>query len=220
MAEQMGFADIPFVERRRDVRVIVNIAGRFSLSDRRDARGERRVFACRAVSLSPRAVALLAAIVGKMGERVIAHIDHLGKLEGVIIRVFDGGFVMSIAASKEDSDKLADKIEWLENHKNHDVTNLRSSPRIAPTNPRSWMILADASKEPCLVLDLSTSGAAISADRVPDVGEVLAIGTVVARVVRHFPGGFAVRFVEAQDPLFVEAMVIREPAPDPAACGV
>jgi hypothetical protein len=208
--EEIELGDLVFVERRHDIRVIVNIPGRFSLSDRRDKRGERRVFACRAVNVSAQAVALTSPVSGKVGERVIAHIDHLGKLEGVLVRQLDRGFVMSISASDEERDKLAGKIEWLEKHKNHEATDKRGDERVAPASPYSQMILPDGSRETCLVLDLSVSGAAISADTVPDMGTVVAIGVLVGRVVRHFDGGFAVQFVERQSRHTVEALVIRE----------
>jgi len=203
------FGDVVFVERRRDVRIIVSIPGRYSLSDRRDARGERRVFACRAVNVSPHAIALATPVNGNVGERVFAHIDHLGKLEGPVVRPLERGFVMNIVASEEERDRLAAKIEWLESYKNHDAQDLRADGRMVPANPYSKMVLSDGSVETCLVLDLSVSGAAISADTVPEVGTVLAIGRVVGRVVRHFVGGFGVQFVERQNPHVVEAMVIR-----------
>jgi len=72
------------------------------------------------------------------------------------------------------------------------------------------MILADGSCEDCLVLDISVSGAAVSANTVPNIGTLLAIGTVIGRVVRHFEGGFAVQFIQPQDRDAVEALVIRE----------
>ena len=74
--------DIVWVERRQDVRIAVSIPGRFWLADRRDMQGERRVFPCRAVNLSSQAIALAAAVSAKLGDRVIAEIEHLGKLEG------------------------------------------------------------------------------------------------------------------------------------------
>lgn len=202
--------DIVIVERRHDVRIIVNIAGRFSLADRRDTRGERRVFACRAVNLSPRAMGLASTISAKKGERVIAHIDQLGKFEGVVLRQLERGFVMSINASDEEQEKLAYKIEWLERRKNHDVSDRRGDERIVPKNPYSQMILSDGRREACLVLDFSGSGAAVSAQTVPAVGAVLAIGLIVSRVVRHFEGGFGVQFIQRQDVSAVEAAVIHE----------
>lgn len=80
--------------------------------------------------------------------------------------------------------------------------------RTVPTNPYSKMILPDGRVASCFVLDLSVSGAAISADTVPEIGTVLAIGSFVGRIVRHFDSGFAVQFVERQNRDTVEAMLI------------
>ena len=191
-----------------DTRVLANIPGRYSLANLRNAQGERRVFACRAVNVSSRAIALAAPVKGKVGDRVIAHIDRLGKLEGPIDRLLDRGFVMSIAASPEDRERLAAKIRWLENNKNHDVLDRRGDKRSVPANPNSKLILPDGRVENCLVLDVSVSGVAISADTLPEVGTILAVGSVVGRVVRHFTDGFAIQFVQRQHQENVEQMVI------------
>jgi len=191
-----------------DIRVIANVAGRYSLADLRNARGERRVFACRAVNLSCHAIALAAPVRGKVGDRVIAHIDRLGKLEGPIDRLLERGFVMSIAATPEERVSLAAKIAWLDSHKNHEVAERRGDKRTVPTSPHSKIILPDGRVECCLVLDLSVSGAAVSADTVPDVGTIMAVGSVVGRVVRHFVDGFAIQFVQRQHQDTVEHMVV------------
>jgi len=44
----------------------------------------------------------------------------------------------------------------------------------------------------------------------PKVGTVLAMATIVARVARHFDGGFAVQFTERQNMQHVEAWVNLE----------
>jgi hypothetical protein len=190
--------DVMRADRPQDVRIIASIPGRFSLADRRNTLGERRVFACRAVNLSPRAIALASAVSGKLGDRVIAHIDHLGKLEGVITRVLERGFVMSIATPAEERERLAAKIKWFEKFKDHDESEQRSEKRFAPANPYSQIMLSDGRIETCLVIDVSVYGAGISAETVPEVGTVLAVGKIIGRVVRHLVGGFAVQFVERQ----------------------
>ncbi len=210
---QAEFGDITFVERRPDVRIIASLPGRYSLSD---VRGRGRVFACRAIFVSPNAIALAAPVTGKVGERVTAYIDHLGKLEGPIGGLLKQGFVMNIAASEDERGKLAAKIAWLESNKNHDAPDRRGDQRTVPANPHSAMILPDGSVETCFVLDLSVSGAAISADTVPETGTVLAIGSVVGRVLRHFDGGFAIQFVERQSQDNVEAMLISRDIETPA----
>jgi hypothetical protein len=208
--DQTEFSDVGFVERLDQVGVIVSIPGRYSLADRRDARGERRVYACRAVYLSPYEIALAAPVSGKIGERVLADIDKLGKLQGPLIRQLKRGFVMSVAANEENRRGLAAKIAWVESNKNHDTPNQRVGDRTIPANPYSKLVFGDGSVETCLVLDYSVTGAAVSADTVPDIKAVLAVGSVVGRVVRHFEGGFAVKFIQRQSPDTVEALVLGE----------
>jgi hypothetical protein len=197
-AERMGASDVVFVERRRDARVIVNIAAQFSLSDRRNGRGDRRVFQGRAVFLSARSIGFVSTVTVKVGERVIAQVDHLGKIDGSVVSLLEGGFVVGISVTGQGHNKLVDKIEWLEKHKNHDVTDKRADRRVAPDDLHSRVTLPDGSTETCAVRDVSASGIALLADSVPEIGTVLVIGKIVGHVVRHFDGGFAVQFIERQ----------------------
>jgi len=134
LPEQLDGGDLYWSESRRDIRIIISLPGRYSLADRRDARGERRQFACRAVNISNHAIALAAPVNGKLGERVIADIDRLGRLQGNVVRLLERGFVMTIAASDEERAALADKIEWLEKHKNLEVPDEHSHERFMPEN--------------------------------------------------------------------------------------
>jgi len=196
--EHADFGDVIFVERQQDVRIIVSIPARFSSSERRDTSGERRVFMCRAIYLSPTAVAFASPVIVRVGERIITHIERVGDIEGVVAHVLKGGFVVNIAASVDERCKLASKIEWFEKHKNHDVLDRRADKRVVPPNPHSRMILPDGGSETCLILNISGSGAAILSETVPYMGGILLIGNAVSHVVRHFEGGFAVRFVKRE----------------------
>jgi hypothetical protein len=191
--------ELVIVERQRQSRIIISVPGTYMLADHRNARGERRTYPCRAVSVSPDTIAIAAPVKGRLGERAFVTIDHLGKFKGSIIRQLDGGFVMSIVATDEEREKLAAKIDWFEQFKNFDVADQRADARFVPENPRSRIVFADAHSEECYILDLSAAGAAVSAHTIPEIGGVLALASIVARVVRHFKGGFAVRFVEKQD---------------------
>ena len=46
------------------------------------------------------------------------------------------------------------------------------------------------------MIDVSVSGAAVSAELQPEIGTPLAVGACIGRVVRHLANGFAVQFVE------------------------
>ena len=128
---------------RPEVRIMVSIPGRYSLASRLNERGNRRVFACRAVNMSPTAVALAAPVTASAGERVIAHIERFGRIDGSIIRVLERGFVMSIKASAEERARLEDRLIWLEKHKNLELPDNRQSERIVPHNPNSMLSLGD-----------------------------------------------------------------------------
>lgn len=191
--------DIVFVERRRVPHIIVSIPGRYAFANRRDARGNRCEFACRVISISLHAMTLVVPETGAIAERVITYCDEFGKLEGSISRLLDGAFVMTIAATDEERHKLADKIEWYENNKNHDLSDRRKHKRIAPKYPRSTFFWADDSRVDCFVIDMSASGVAVSAAIKPKIGTPLAVGILIGRVVRHLADGFAVQFIELQD---------------------
>src|SRR5258705_6095814 len=84
-------------ERRRHQRVRVNLLGRYMLADRRE-------FPCQVINMSPGGIALIAPVSGQPGERVIAYIDHLGRLEGIVARQFLNGFAMTISATPRKRD--------------------------------------------------------------------------------------------------------------------
>src|SRR3954465_14040246 len=87
-------------ERRRFQRVRVNLLGRYMLADRRE-------FPCQVSDMSPGGMALIAPGFGQRDERVVAYVDHVGRLEGKIARHFQNGFAMTIGATPRKRDKLA-----------------------------------------------------------------------------------------------------------------
>jgi len=186
-------------ERRRHQRVKVNLLGRYMLADRRE-------FPCQVIDMSPGGMALVAPVAGKPGERVIAYVDHLGRLEGKISRLIENGFAMSISATLRKRDKLAAQLTWLANRQMLNLPEDRRHGRFQPRNPMARLILPSGVNVACRVIDLSQSGAAVSigADLRPVVGAMVTLGKTQGRVVRHIEDGFAVEFTRLQHPDFVE----------------
>ena len=141
-------------ERRRHQRVKVNLLGRYMLADRRE-------FPCQVVDMSPGGMALIAPIAGQPGERVIAYVDHLGRLEGKVARVFENGFAMTISATLRKRDKLAAQLTWLANRQILNLPEDRRHGRFAPRNAMARLVLPNGTNVACRVIDLSQSGAAI-----------------------------------------------------------
>ena len=79
-------------DRRRFQRVRVNLLGRYMLADRRE-------FPCQVVNMSPGGMALIAPVGAAPGERIIAYVDHLGRLEGHVARIFQNGFAVTLSAT-------------------------------------------------------------------------------------------------------------------------
>jgi hypothetical protein len=192
-------------ERRKHQRVTVNLLGRYMLSDRRE-------FPCQVTNMSPGGMALIAPVAGKPGERVIAYIDHLGRLEGTIARTFPNGFAIAISATIRKRDKLAAQLTWLANRHILNLPEDRRHGRFTPRNPLARLILPNGNNVACRVLDLSQSGAAIgiAPDLRPPVGASVTIGKTPGRVVRHIEDGFAVEFTRLQHPDFLEDNITGE----------
>src|ERR1700754_4417745 len=178
-------------ERRRFQRVRVPLLGRYMLPDRRE-------FPCQIINMSPGGLALLAPGIGNVGDRVIAYLDHIGRVEGKITRIIDNGFAMSVGATARKRDKLAAQLTWLAKR---DILNLPEDPRhdrIVPRNPIALLTLEDGTKMTGRIIDMSLSGAAIAAETRPPLRSQVMLGQVAARVVRNLEEGFALEFMHEQ----------------------
>jgi hypothetical protein len=180
-------------ERRNFQRVRVKIYGRFMLEDRTE-------HPCQVVDMSPGNVALRTERVGMPGEKVIAYIDHIGRIEGVVTRTSQDGFAMTVIASDRKKDKLAAQLTWLANKHELDLPEDRRHERVAPRNPTSVLQLTDGRQYQCRIIDLSLSGAAIEIDVKPASGIQVTLGTMRGQVVRQFEDGVAIEFAVIQQP--------------------
>lgn len=180
-------------ERRNFQRVRVKIYGRFMLEDRTEHAGQ-------VVDMSPGNVAFRTDRSGAAGEKVIAYIDHIGRVEGVITRTLPDGFAMTVIASDRKKDKLAAQLTWLANKHELDLPEDRRHERVAPRNPISALQLIDGRQYPCRIIDLSLSGAALEIEVKPAIGVQVTLGTMRGQVVRHFEDGVAIEFAVIQRP--------------------
>jgi hypothetical protein len=187
-------------DRRRHQRVKVNLLGRYMLPDRRE-------FPCQVINMSPGGMALIAPVGGAAGERVIAYVDHLGRLEGKIARLFQNGFAMTISATARKRDKLAAQLTWLANRHILALPEDRRHGRVVPRNPVGRMIMPNGVNITCRIIDVSESGAGIASNERPPIGALVTLGRVQGRVVRHLEDGFAIEFTRLLHPDFLEESV-------------
>lgn len=180
-------------DRRRYKRISVTLLGRFM-------RENKEEHACRLVDVSAGGAAIASPVAVPVGERVVAYFDHIGGIEGVVVREFDGGFAFNITATKHKREKLAAQLTWLANRSELGSDDGRRHDRITPTNGEQSLQLAEGLVLSCRVLDVSISGASIATAARPELGTEVVLGKLRARVMRHHPQGFGVQFLDIQNP--------------------
>lgn len=160
----------------------------------------RREYPCQTIDMSPGSCAVLAPVVGALGERVVAYFDHVGRVEGHIARLFDGGFAMSIESTPRKRDKMAAKLTWLANRYHLNLAEDRRHERVTPATSSAKLTLPDGRVYTATIVDLSLSGAALAVEYKPPIGTPLRIGAIRATVVRHSEEGIAIEFAMLQTP--------------------
>lgn len=185
-------------DKRTFQRVKLKLYGRFMLEDRSE-------HPCQVYDMSPGSLSLRAERSAEPGERVIAYLEHIGRIEGVATRATEDGFAMTIVASDRKRDKLAAQLTWLANRHELELPEDRRHERIAPRNPVTDLHLEDGRSYPCRIIDLSLSGAGVEIDVQPAIGTAVTLGTMKGRVVRHFEDGIAIEFAALQQPETLES---------------
>jgi hypothetical protein len=199
LANQMTFARRPqgvlsriVPDRRRHKRISVTLLGRFM-------RENKEEHPCKLIDISAGGAAVAASVSVPPGERVVAYFDHIGGLEGEVVREFDGGFAFRINATRHKREKLAAQLTWLANRAELAAEGRRHE-RITPRNGDSTLQLAEGIVLSCRILDVSISGASVATPARPEIGTEVVLGKLRARVVRHHSQGFGVQFIDIQNP--------------------
>ncbi len=174
-------------ERRRHQRVQVALLGRYMLPNRQE-------YPCQTVNMSPGGVLFTAPVKGAVGDRVIAYLEHIGRIEGEIARHVPDGFAMTIAATIRKRDKLAAQLTWLANRDILGLPEDRGHERIVPRQLTTILRLPNGRELAVRLIDVSRSGAAISMENPLEIGTSVVLGRTAGKVVRHFQGGVAVEF--------------------------
>lgn len=181
-------------DRRRHKRIAVELLGRFM-------RENKQEHPCKLIDISAGGAAIrpMSAIPVGAGERVVAFFDHIGGIEGTVVREFDGGFAFKLVATQHKREKLAAMLTWFANRSELDGAEERRHERIVPKSGRQQLQLAEGIILECEVLDFSVSGASIGTPARPVLGTEVMLGKLRARVVRHHAQGFGVQFMDTQN---------------------
>ena len=180
-------------DRRRHARVPVTLLGRFM-------RATKHEFPCKMIDISVSGAALMAPVEPDMGERIIAYFDQVGGLEGKVVRTFPGGFAIEFTMTAHKREKLAATLAFMTNKTEQPGIESRRHERILTGGNTGSLVLTEGLTVSCEIADMSISGASIITPARPELGAMVKLGNLNARVVRHHDRGIALQFVDVQNP--------------------
>ena len=181
--------------KRRHLRFELSLLGRFM-------RGNKQEYPCRVNNISVGGGSFMSPVAVDDGERIVAYLDELGGVEGIVVRTFDGGFALKFSATLHKREKLCAQITWLINRSELEGFEGRRTghERVISGAKNSIMRLSDEREIDVLLQDVSISGASVVTTTRPPLGMHVILGKLRALVVRHHPEGIGVQFLDIQNP--------------------
>lgn len=179
-------------DRRAYERVPVAVFGRCMFENRLE-------IPCQGINISPGDLAAVTAHSPEMNEHVIFYLDNIGRVEGKVARLFEGGFAIAIEGSERHREKLAARIAWCKEQATYGTADMRRAERMVPSQPLSEIRMPDGRAYPVEIIDISLSGAAIKSDIRPALGAEVSLGGMPGHVARHFDNGLAIEFNTERD---------------------
>ena len=181
------------LDRRRHRRIAVTLLGRFM-------RASKKEFACKLIDISVSGAAINTPVEVEMGERIVAYFDHIGGIEGNVVRVYNGGFAIELIATPYKRDKLAAQITWLINRSEAgDTADDRRHQRHALANKHTTLKLDEGISVDVKVVNFSMSGAAVTTEARPPIGTEVMLGKLRGKVIRHHDDGIGIEFMDLQN---------------------
>jgi hypothetical protein len=183
----------PVTDKRRHKRVAITLLGRFM-------RANRHEYPCKLNDISVGGAAINSPVAVDEGERIVVYFDHIGGLEGSVVRVFEGGFAMQFKMTAHKREKLAAQLTWLLNRDVLSGIEQRRHERFPVGDQNKTVVLDTGETLDCEVVDVSISGASLRMDMRPPIGSCLMLGRMRGRVMRHHEHGIGVQFIDIQEP--------------------
>lgn len=158
---------------------------------------------CTAHEMTAETARITCFVRPRNGDRIIAYLQHIGRVEGIVKALTADGFTIAIMGTERKREKLAAQLAWIAKRHALGLPEDRRHDRLTPRNPRADLMLSDGNIVPCRIIDLSLSGAAVEIDIRPAMGSNVRLGNMAGRIVRHFMEGVAIEFdaVQSRDAL-------------------
>lgn len=162
---------------------------------------------CVSTTLMPDRVVFTCPASAEVGDRAFVHFKEVGLLRGRVSRVIGARISMDVEMTDNERNRLSSSLLWLERKSKFSLSDKRLFPRYQPRNGSSSLRLESGVPVPCQIINVSPTGAAVMSSLRPDLRRRIELGQVPGDVVRHTDFGFALQFVQIQDPVYLEDLL-------------
>jgi hypothetical protein len=155
--------------------------------------------ACELVNLSGGGAALKSERELSPGKHMVLYIEGFGRYEGTIVLHGGGMPALNFTIGELKRKRLVEMLHQFVSQGPQaasELTELRRYVR-SPTAPRDEIVRQNGERMACDILDISLDGASLKTEGRPSIGEVIALGRCLGRVVRHHRNGIAIQYVRA-----------------------
>ncbi len=144
------------------------------------------------------------------GDRIVLHLEGGSRFEGMVARLFGGGFGVEFGMHDSKRQRLVNALETM-GEDDEEMTALPLKQRVASRIGGfrgKTLCRTEAGDIECRLIDMSLSGAAIETEETLTVGAPVMLGQTRGRIVRRDGNTYGVQF----DPLDRAALSESDPA--------
>ena len=175
------------VEQRKFDRTRTSLRGKMFVP------AEERTIDCGIVDISAGGAGITCEDMPPLETYVVLYIDDYGRFESVVTRIVGDVLGLRFVCSDVKRRKLIDKLTQAVEVSGGEGAALRRAKRIK-VSPISSFTRCSGDRVDCEIIDISLTGASLRTATRPSVGEMILIGQMAARVVRHHHEGVGIVF--------------------------
>jgi hypothetical protein len=161
--------------------------------------GDETEIGCELISLSGGGATLKSACELPPGKHMVLYIEGFGRYEGTTFLDGNGMPALNFTIGELKRKRLTEMLHQFVSRGLAGITELRWSAR-APSSYSGEIVRENGDRLPCDILDISLDGASLKTEGRPLIGEIVALGRSLGRVVRHHRHGIAIQYVRAVSP--------------------
>jgi hypothetical protein len=150
---------------------------------------------CMVLNLSAGGAAVQCAATFPPGIPLVLYIDGFGHFQGKTIIHANGQLALQFAIGDGKRGRLIEMLQSFGLEGLAGVTELRRHVRV-PSLASGSIVRDNGEQLKCDVLDISLDGVSLRTNVRPSIGEIVTLGRVQGRVVRHHADGIAIQYVK------------------------